>query len=148
VGWVAPGKFREKILRMKLYHSISGTTITQEVIAYFLETGRYENHLRKLRQTLSASSLQYIQAIGNYFPAGTLVSRPQGGFVLWVEFAKHINTLELYEKAIRQKISIAPGRMFTLQHQFYNCMRLSYGLPWNEKLNSSLKALGKIAHSF
>jgi DNA-binding transcriptional MocR family regulator len=144
VGWVAPGRFKEQIIRMKLVHSISSTTLTQEVIANFLENGRYENHLRKLRRTLHTNCLQYIRAIAEYFPEGTKVSRPQGGFVLWVELDKKIDTIALYEAAIRKNISIAPGRMFSLQEQFDNCMRLSYGLQWSEKLDEDLKTLGKL----
>lgn len=145
VGWVAPGRFKEQILRLKRHHAISSTSLTQEVVANFLETGRYENHLRKLRQTLHANCLQFTRAISEYFPEGTSASRPQGGFVLWVELPRKVNTLDLYEKAMLQKISIAPGRMFTLQQQFKNCLRLNYGLLWNEKLDLTLKTLGKIA---
>ena len=61
---------------------------------------------------------------------------------------KKIDTVELYERAIRQKISIAPGRMFTLQKQYDNCLRLSFGLQWTEKLEGTLKILGKIAKGF
>jgi DNA-binding transcriptional MocR family regulator len=129
---------------MKQVHSISSTTLTQEVIADFLANGRYESHLRKMRQTLHTNCLQYIRAIADYFPEGTKVSRPQGGFVLWVELAKHIDTMELYERAIKKNISIAPGRMFTLQKQFDNCMRISYGMQWNEHLDEALKTLGKL----
>ncbi|MGY0037190.1 aminotransferase class I/II-fold pyridoxal phosphate-dependent enzyme [Pedobacter sp. NJ-S-72] len=39
VGWLSPGKFKSEILRLKLFHSIASTSITQEVIANFLETG-------------------------------------------------------------------------------------------------------------
>ena len=148
VGWVAPGRFKEQILRLKRYHAISSTAVTQEVVANFLETGRYENHLRKLRQTLHANCLQFTRAISEYFPEGTRASRPQGGFVLWVELPRKVNALDLYEKAMLQKISIAPGRMFTLQKQFENCMRLNYGLLWTDKLNLTLKTLGNLAKRF
>jgi len=144
VGWVAPGRFTEQIVRLKLLHSVSSTTITQEVIARFLENGRYESHLRRLRHTLYANSLQFTRAIADYFPEGTRVSRPQGGFVLWVELPGKVDTAELYEDAIRQKISIAPGAIFTLKKQFGNCMRLSYGLPWTGNLDQSLMQLGNM----
>lgn len=144
VGWVAPGQFKTDVIRMKQVHSISATTLTQEVIADFLENGRYENHLRKLRKTLYTNCLQYIRAITDYFPEGTKVSRPQGGFVLWIELDKRIDTMELYERAIKKDISIAPGRMFTLRKQFDHCMRISYGLQWNEKLDNSLRILGDL----
>lgn len=145
VGWVAPGKYKDAVLRMKLVHSLSATAISNEVIADFLENGRYESHLRKLRQHLHTTYLQYVRVISEYFPEGTKISRPQGGLSLWTELPVNTDTTELYHTAMRHKISISPGSMFTLQHQFTNCMRLSYGLPWNEKVENSLKLLGKLA---
>lgn len=145
VGWVAPGRFKDQVIRTKLYHSVSSVTLTQEAIGNFLETGRYENHLRRLRSTLYANSLQYLRVIGSSFPEGTKVSRPQGGFLLWVELPKQVDTVKLYEWALRYKISIAPGRMFTLQQQYSNCIRLSYGLLWNQEVEAALRTLGKLA---
>jgi DNA-binding transcriptional MocR family regulator len=52
--------------------------------------------------------------------------------------------MELYQTAIRHKISFSPGNMFTLKKQFSNNMRLSYGLEWNEKTEQALKLLGKL----
>lgn len=144
VGWVAPGRYKEQILRLKLVHAISSSTITQEAVANFLKSGRYENHLRKLRQTLQSNYQHYMHAIAEYFPEGTKTSRPQGGLSLWVEFNKKVNTTELFDRAIKQKISITPGRMFTLQNQFENCMRLSIGLPWSGDVQHRLKVLGQL----
>lgn len=144
VGWVAPGKYKEQILKLKLVHAISSATVTQEAVANFLKSGRYENHLRKLRQTLQHNYQHYIDAIAKYFPEGTKTSRPQGGLALWVEFNKKVNTTELFDIAIKQKISIAPGRMYTLQNQFENCMRFSIGLPWSEDVQHKLKLLGRL----
>ncbi|NII28543.1 PLP-dependent aminotransferase family protein [Pseudoflavitalea sp. X16] len=145
VGWVAPGRYKEQILKLKLVHAISSSTLIQEAVANFLKSGRYENHLHKLRQTLHSNYQHYIQAIAEYFPEGTKTSRPQGGLALWVEFNKTVNTTELFDKALKQKISIAPGRMFTLQDQFENCMRLSIGFPWSEEVKHKLKLLGRLA---
>ncbi|MEX0883329.1 MAG: PLP-dependent aminotransferase family protein [Cyclobacteriaceae bacterium] len=144
VGWMDPGKFLKDILKLKLFHSVSGTTLTQEAIGHFLENGRYEKHLGQIRKTLYANSLQFIRAIGDYFPEGTKVSQPQGGFVLWVELEKGMDTGKLFDKLLSQGISIAPGRMFTLQNQFYHCMRLNYGLPWSDRLDRQIYRLGQM----
>jgi len=144
VGWVVPGRFKETVLRMKLFLTIATTSITQEVIANFLETGRYENHLRKLRHTLHGNMLQFSRTISDHFPEDTMASRPQGGFVLWVELPKGINTLSIYEKAIQEQISYAPGRIFSLQNQYNNCLRLNYGLLWNIELEQRLIRLGHL----
>lgn len=145
VGWVAPGRYKEQILKLKLVHAISSSTLTQEAVAGFLKSGRYDNHLRKLRQALQGNYQHYINAIAEYFPKGTRTTRPQGGLALWVEFDKTVNTTDLFDVAIKKKISIAPGRMFSLQDQFENCMRLSLGLPWSDEVEQKLKLLGRMA---
>ena len=145
VGWVAPGKFKEKVAQTKYCHTLYSTSITHEAVGSFLDNGRYENHLRKLRQTLHRNSLQFQRAISEYFPEDTRVTRPQGGMHLWVELNKKIDTVELYNRAMKHKISIAPGRTYTLQNQYNNCFKMSFGMAWNEKVDTALKVVGKLA---
>jgi DNA-binding transcriptional MocR family regulator len=145
VGWVAPGKYKEQILKLKLIHSLSSTSVINEAVGNFIMTGRYENHLRHLRRTLQENYQKCADAIAEYFPEGTKISRPQGGLALWVEFPKDIDTGELYNYALKKQISISPGRIFTLQNQFHNCMRLCIGLPWTDDLKLKLKRLGSLA---
>jgi Transcriptional regulators containing a DNA-binding HTH domain and an aminotransferase domain (MocR family) and their eukaryotic orthologs len=145
VGWIAAGKFKNEVMKIKLFHTLSSTPITHEAIGNFLETGRYEAHLRKLRKTLYTNYLQFVRVIGESFPEGTKLSRPQGGLSLWVELPAVIDTIELYNEAISKKITFSPGKMFTMQNQFGNCMRLAFGLEWNEKTESGLKMLGRLA---
>lgn len=145
VGWIAPGKYKDKILKLKLLHSTSSISIVNEAVANFLKAGKYEKHLQQLRKTLQNNYQNYVRTIAETFPEGTKTSRPQGGLSLWVEFRKNIKTTELYDLAIKQNISIAPGRMFTLQNQFENCIRLCFGLPWSEETRLSLMQVGKLA---
>lgn len=145
VGWVAPGKFFEAVNRTKNYHSICCNVLAHAAVAIFLENERYEQHLKKLRQSIYRNTLQVQRCISDYFPANTRVSRPQGGFHLWVELGKNADTIELYNRAIHHKISFSPGRMYTLRNQYNNCLRLGTGLFWNEKSEASFKLLGTLA---
>jgi DNA-binding transcriptional MocR family regulator len=145
VGWIAPGKYKSKILKLKLLHSTSSISIVNEAVAGFLKSGRYEKHLHQLRKTLQNNYQNYVHTIAESFPEGTKTSRPQGGLSLWVEFDKNIKTTALYDIAIKENISIAPGRMFTLQNQFENCMRLCIGLPWTEETQTKLRQVGNLA---
>ncbi|HWV71395.1 MAG TPA: PLP-dependent aminotransferase family protein [Pseudosphingobacterium sp.] len=144
VGWVAAGKYKDKIIRQKLLQTISAPSLYQEVIADFMEHGRYDHHLRTLRTKLYTNCLQFQRAIEDYFPHNTKISQPQGGFMLWLELNKTVDTEKLYDIAIKQKISFAPGRMFSLHNRYNNCMRLNYGLEWNQKLDFDLKRLGNL----
>ena len=98
-----------------------------------------------MRHILHRNSLQFLRCISQYFPDDTKVTIPQGGLHLWVELNKKTDTVELYNTAMANKISIAPGRMFTLQNQYNNCMKLNCGLVWGEKVENALKLLGKLA---
>ena len=144
VGWVAPGKFKDKMIRKKLLHTISNPPLFQEVIADFMEHGRYEHHLRSLRNTLYNNYLQFQLCIEKHFPENTKISKPQGGFVLWLELDPKIDTAVLFDIAIEQKIGFAPGRMFTQHDQYNNCMRLNFGIKWEEKVEKSLIKLGTL----
>ncbi|MFV0537987.1 MAG: PLP-dependent aminotransferase family protein [Dysgonomonas sp.] len=148
VGWIAPGNFKEAIIRQKHIHLISTPTLNQEAVANFMENDRYENHLRKLRHELHTNSLHFMRSIMEYFPEETKVITPQGGFMMWIELDKKIDTEKLYYQAMQQRISIAPGRMFTLQDQYRNCMRLSYGQRWSPVIEERLMLLGNIIKKF
>ena len=65
--------------------------------------------MRRLRRAYAQQVHLVSEAIGKYFPEGTKVTRPQGGFLLWVEFPKGVSSLELQRQALEQKISVAPG---------------------------------------
>lgn len=142
VGWIAPGKFKDKIVWHKLVQTVAMPSLFQEVIADFMEHGRYDHHLRGLRQTLHTNCLKYQRAIEDYFPENTKISQPQGGMFLWLELDEKIDTAELFDIAIKRNISFAPGRLFTQYHQFNNCMRLNFALQWNDMLELDLKRLG------
>jgi len=146
-GWVAPGRFFEAVYKNKLFQNLSAATLPEETVANFFENGRFDNHLRGFRKALHTNSLRYIQAIMEYFPEDTKVSRPEGGFFLWLELNSRVNTVDLFEMVLKQKISIAPGRIFTLQNQFNHCLRLSYGFPWSARVEQALKTLGKLIKS-
>ncbi|MFM7852661.1 MAG: PLP-dependent aminotransferase family protein [Flammeovirgaceae bacterium] len=145
VGWVVPGRFKEKVISLKRMNNISTNTLAQVSIAHFLQNGRYELHLRHLRKALHTQCLNYLQAINELFPTDTKVTRPLGGFVLWVEMNKKIDGYKLHKRALKHNIGIAPGQIFSVQgSQFSNYFRLSYGTPWNYKVENGLKVLGEL----
>lgn len=146
VGWVAPGRFYEALLQIKRYQAGFSPGLTQQAIANFLANDRYELHLRRLRKQLTANCQRYQQTIRTLFPAGTRISEPQGGFTLWVEMDPAVNSLLLADQLEPFRISIMPGGLFSLQPQYNNCMRLSYGLPFDEHVANGLKTIARFIH--
>ncbi|MPT35943.1 MAG: PLP-dependent aminotransferase family protein, partial [Flavobacterium sp.] len=139
---VAPGQFKDKIIRQKIGQTVCSPSLFPDVIAHFLEHGRYDHHLRTFRQKLYANYLQIQRAVETYFPDNTKISQPKGGFMLWLELDKRICTEDLYEQALKQKMNFAPGRMFSQYNQYNNCMRLNYAMEWTDRVENDLKKLG------
>lgn len=144
IGWCLPGKFIKRVQQLKFMHTVSGTTLTQVAMAHFLSIGRYEYHLKNLRKVLHTQCLRYTQAIIQYFPADVKLSRPEGGFVLWVEMNKELNAYKLYQEALKYGISIAPGQIFSANADYRNCIRIGYGHAYDEKVEYGLKMLGNL----
>jgi DNA-binding transcriptional MocR family regulator len=144
IGWTIPGKFKEAVIKLKRMHTVSTNTLAQTAVADFLSKGRFELHLRHLRKALYTQSLRYIQAVCEHFPEDTCITRPQGGFALWIEMNKRINAFKLHKRALLHNIGIAPGQIFSSQGRFENCFRLSYGEPWSPAIEEGIKTLGKL----
>lgn len=144
IGWCLPGRFKDAVIKLKLSSTISSATPTQHAIARFFQTGRYDLHMRNLRRTLHSQCLRYTQAIADYFPQSTKVSRPPGGYVLWLEFSPSVNVMDIFYLAAEAHISIAPGQLFSRDSSFTNYMRISFGIPYNQVIDDSLKLLGNM----
>jgi len=145
VGWTAPGRFKAQVEHLKSMNTIATATLPQMAVARFLESGGYDRHLRKLRKALATQVQRVTLAVRQYFPEGTRITRPTGGFVLWVELPKSVDSLELYRKALEKKISIAPGPIFSAKQKYQNFIRLSCGQAWSDSLEQALKTLGRLA---
>ena len=147
IGWTIPGKFKERIISLKRMHTVSTNTLAQAAVANFLSNGRFELHLRHLRKALHTQSLLYLQAICEHFPKDTRVTRPQGGFTLWIEMDEKINAYKLHKHALKHGIGIAPGQIFSSQGRFENCFRIGYGEPWRPEIGDGIQLLGKLMKS-
>lgn len=145
VGWVAAGRYAEKVRRLKISSSISTNIPAQAALADYLKHGGYENHLRHLRATLAAQEATMVAEIERVFPAGTRLARPRGGYFLWLELPAGADALAIHRQALAQGISIAPGPIFSAKREYRNCIRLNTGHPWSPQIANALGTLAWLA---
>ena len=145
IGWVAAGRHLQRILDAKAALTLCGAALPQAAFAEFLASGGYDGHLRRIRRVFAANIDQMTRAIDESFPAGTRVSRPAGGFVLWLELPQGVKTRPLFRRALDQGICFAPGEVFSASGRYVNCLRLSCGYPWDERLARGVARLGGLA---
>ena len=144
VGWVAAGRFATALQRRKLMSSLSTSAPAQDAIALYLREGGYERHLSTLRRALAAQQAAALESLSRHLPADVRISRPEGGYFLWLEMPPGRDAIEIHQLALEQGFSIAPGPIFSARRAFRNCLRLNYGHPWTSVSDGAVRALGRI----
>ncbi|MAC45943.1 MAG: GntR family transcriptional regulator [Oceanospirillum sp.] len=147
VGWVSAGRYQSQIEFLKSFSSVGTSTLSQMAVAEFLANGGYDRHLRRIQSAYAKQVQKMSEAVLKYFPAGTSVSYPQGGYILWVVLPTGIDTLQLHYKALDDNIGIMPGEMFSARDQYQNSLRLNCAIPWSDKVEQAIKSLGQLAVS-
>lgn len=145
VGWCAPGRFMSQISKLKATLNISTAGIVQESVVQLLSTGTYDRHLRKMRAELGRQLSLTSQAIEDHFPPGTKLSRPTGGYVLWVELPSSVDAFKLQKLALDHHINFAPGPIFSSKGDYRNYIRISCNNSWTPAIDKALKKLGELA---
>ena len=120
VGWIAPGRHLEEVLHRKLVSNIASASPGQLAVAEFLADGGYSRHLRAIRRAYAAKLGRMAEDIARSFPAGTRVTRPAGGFTLWLELPAGVDALAVHQQALAYGISTAPGPIFSAKREYGN----------------------------
>jgi DNA-binding transcriptional MocR family regulator len=144
-GFIEPGRWRERIRTLKFVSSGGNAEIVELTLAELLESGGYERSLRQLRRRCEQQVDAARGVVAENFPRGTRVTRPTGGFILWIELPKGCDTIALFEKLLERGISIAPGPMFSATQRYRNCLRVSVGHLWTERTEKALAEVGRVA---
>ena len=122
-------------------------TEKQLAAAEFLRFGSFDAHLRRLRQFLAEQVYRFSSAVAENFPAHTRISRPSGGFLLWIELEPGFDALELAAEALnRHRIAVVPGNLFSARGERYgNCFRISCGHAFSPRFAGAIQTLGRLA---
>lgn len=145
LGWVSPGKWRAQVQMLKFINTVGSPELLQLTLAEFLSSGGYERHLRQLRKAFREQTAQVSDAVAAHFPAGTRITRPSGGFILWVELPEGIDSVELFRRAMRRQISFGPGVLFSASDRYRNCIRMGCAEPWSGRVEQAVVLLGELA---
>ena len=146
-GWIVPGRWRDPIRTLKFVASGGQNELVELVIAELLESGGYERTLRGLRRRFQSQVDAARAIVAEAFPPGTRVTRPSGGYILWLELPKSCDSVALFERLVERGITIGPGPMFSASQRYRNCMRISVGSAWSPRHERALREVGRLARA-
>lgn len=143
IGWIAPGRYLERVLHMKYIGTGSTATQPQLAIAEFIRHGHYLQHLRRMRTRYQQNRDVMTGWIMKYFPPGTRVSQPRGGFMLWIELDEAFDTLRLNRHLELQGVQIAVGSIFSASGKYRNCLRINYAPKLTAEIEQAVQRVGE-----
>jgi len=146
IGWIAPGRYFDRVLHMKYIGTGATQTPAQYAIAEYLDTGRFGAHLRRMRSQYLRNRDVMSDLISTHFPAHTRLSRPEGGFMLWVAFEEGFDTIALSERLREYDIQIAVGSIFSATGKFRHCLRMNYARALDDRTREAVQRVGELAH--
>ena len=76
---------------------------------------------------------------------GTRVSRPECGFILWLELPENLDTLLLFHAALDEKILCMPGLLCSGSKAYSHCLRLAVCVELDDSHVQGLARLGELA---
>jgi DNA-binding transcriptional MocR family regulator len=144
VGWIATERHMQRVLEAKFALTLCCAALPQAAVAEFLASGGYDSHLRRIRRAFAENIDLISRAVDRSFPAETRITRPAGGFVLWLEMPEGFDTQRLFERAIARGVCFAPGAIFSASQSHANCLRLSCGHPWSAHIEKGIETLGAL----
>lgn len=147
LGWVMPGRYLDKIDYERFLSSSCHFRLPQLAVAEILSRGSFDRHLRIARESYQQRRDRLIDLVCRYFPDNTCLSKPQGGFVAWLELPNKVDATQLYLEAKSRGVIVAPGTIFSSNPDKYrHSIRLSYADEWSREREQAIKMLGELAH--
>jgi len=143
VGWAAAGRFKPTVEWLKYTFSLAAPTLPELAVAEFMSSGGLDPYLRRIRRIYESRLASLSRAVTRFFPEGTRLTRPSGGFVLWVQLPDSVDSLELYKQALKAGIAIAPGYLFSATDQYRNFIRLN-AANWSDEAERAIERLGEL----
>lgn len=117
---------------------------SQYVIADYLLNNDIEQHIQKIKDLYKAQSDAMLQAMASYFPAHVSYTKPEGGMFIWATMNDGRSAMDVFNKAMDQKVAFVPGNPFYVNPGNVNTMRLNYTNSTPEIIEEGIKRLGNI----
>ena len=150
IGWlIVDNQNIKEVYAQKRAHDLHTPFLNQRVISRLIENQKYlEKHLVYIRNYYQKKMEILLSSLKKYMPQGFSWNKPQGGFFVWVEGPKKIDSRILFKKALKNGVAIMPGFIFYLQKPKYNNFRLSVSNISKNQIAEGIKKLAEAIKEF
>jgi 2-aminoadipate transaminase len=142
LGWlVLPQPLAEAAARVKQAMDLHTPSFTQEVAARYLDSGRLEPHLARVRAAYRERRRALCAALQEAFGAALEFREPEGGMFVWARFTDGTDTRALLPRALAAGMAFVPGDAFYAEAAPRDRLRLSFTTETPARLREGVARL-------
>lgn len=143
LGWiVAPKPVMEKLVSAKQAADLHSNFFSQRLVHQHLIDHDLDAHLAKIRTAYGEQRDQMVAAVQKHFPADVKCSQPDGGMFLWARLPEGVSVLELFQRAVRNKVAFVPGNAFFVDVEDDRHLRLNFSNSDATRIEEGMRRLG------
>ncbi len=142
VGWMISSAVRiRELTKLKRLMDHSCPPLMQGIVAKAFHTGKYDEHLLRIRKIYSERRNRMLESLKQLMPEGVTWTSPKGGFSLWVTLPEGYSSIALLLSAIDKGINFLPGPLFDIDQRFVKHFRLSYAWSGLDQIVEGIEIL-------
>jgi 2-aminoadipate transaminase len=145
-GWVVvPAPLAARLSPLKHAADIDTPSFSHRMIAGYLESGRFPDHLATLRAEYRRRRDAMLTALADCFPPAAVWSHPSSGMFVWAELPPGMDAAELLRVAVETEgVAFSPGAVFCAgDPRGSRCMRLCFTNHPPQTIEEGIRRLGR-----
>jgi 2-aminoadipate transaminase len=105
----------------------------------------FATHVPALRAGLRAKLETLMETLDEQFGTAAEFDDPKGGIFLWVKLPDNVDTLKLYQAALKQGVAINPGPEWSTDKAHSGSrLRLCFASPTKEQIREGVAILAEV----
>jgi 2-aminoadipate transaminase len=145
LAWViAPPEVIRKMVQAKQGADLHTATFNQIVAFELGHKGFLDQHIKVIRKVYGERRDVMLGALDSFFPPEVDWTHPDGGLFLWATLPEGLNTTEMLQAAIEEKVAFVPGAPFHPRGGGETTMRLNFSNAKPEMIMEGISRLGKV----
>jgi 2-aminoadipate transaminase len=114
------------------------------IAAQYAQNGRLEQHTKTLIELYGRKRDRMLAGLERYMPQGVRWTHPQGGFFIWLELPRGLDTGKFLSKALAAGVSYVPGARCFASGSGQNCIRLSFSFVKLDQIELGIHILAEV----
>jgi len=145
LAWmIAPTEVISKLITAKQGADLHTATFNQIVAHVICKDGFLDRHILHIQEDYRVRRDAMLESLEEQMPEGVTWTHPHGGLFLWAKVPHQINTLDLFESAVKEKVAFVPGEQFFAANPETNSMRLNFSCCMPDVINEGVSRLGRL----